>query len=123
MQHTETLAKLGFDVDLCAKVLVHYAGLIERHLGARNPLRRLFFVYKPGANVEKASPTTLGDRLKWFFYKFPEFVGKSLGCQMLRTITVTELHSDASMDTDELRQLADWMGHQLQTAQREYTRA
>ena len=52
-----------------------------------------------------------------------EFVGKSLGCQMLRTITVTELHSDASMDTDELRQLADWMGHQLQTAQREYTRA
>ena len=42
---------------------------------------------------------------------------------MLRTITVTELHSDASMDTDELRQLADWMGHQLQTAQREYTRA
>ena len=39
MQQTETLAKLGFDVDLCAKVLVHYAGLIERHLGARNPLR------------------------------------------------------------------------------------
>jgi hypothetical protein len=123
MEQTETLDKLGFDVELCAKVLVHYAGLIDRHLGARNPLRRLFFVYKPGANVEKPSATTLGDRLKWFFYKFPEFVGKSLGCQMLRTITVTELHSDASMDTDELRQLADWMGHQLQTAQREYTRA
>ena len=46
MQQTETLAKLGFDVDLCAKVLVHYAGLIERHLGARNPLRRLFFVLR-----------------------------------------------------------------------------
>ena len=123
MQQTETLAKLGFDVDLCAKVLVHYAGLIERHLGARNPLRRLFFVYKPGANVEKASPTTLGDRLKWFFFQFPEFVGKSLGCQMLRTITVTELHSYASMDTDELRQLADWMGHQLRTAQETYARS
>ena len=123
MQQTETLAKLGFDVELCAKVLVHYAGLIDRHLGARNPLRRLFFVYKPGANVEKASPTTLGDRLKWFFFQFPEFVGKSLGCQMLRTITVTELHSDATMDNDELRQLADWMGHQLRTAQETYARS
>ena len=63
------------------------------------------------------------DPTKWFFYKFPEFVGKSLGCQMLRTITVTELHSDATMDNDELRQLADWMGHQLCTAQETYARS
>ena len=42
---------------------------------------------------------------------------------MLRTITVTELHSDATMDNDDLRQLADWMGHQLRTAQETYARS
>merc|ERR1712146_477914 len=121
MVQTETLTALGFDVDLLSRVLLHYEDLLSG-LGARNPHRRLFFVYKRGANVEAAGGSTLGDRLKEFFRQYPEFSDKSLGTQMLRTITVSHEHR-GNFDVEELQQLADWMGHSLTTAQNSYNRA
>eukprot|EP01043_Picozoa_sp_COSAG02_P061398 COSAG02_NODE_8246_length_2643_cov_7.363601_2_plen_330_part_00 len=121
MVQTETLTALGFDVELLARVLLHYEDLLSG-LGARNPHRRLFFVYKRGANVEAAGGSTLGDRLKEFFRQYHEFSDKSLGTQMLRTITVSHEHR-GNFDVEELQQLADWMGHSLTTAQNAYNRA
>lgn len=122
MAQTKTLDALGFNVDLLSRVLTHYDGLITAALGARNPHRRLFFVWKPGANVEPSAGSTTGDRLKKFFAQHAEFEGKSLGTQMLRTITVTTEHR-GDFDVEELNELADWMGHSLQTAQTAYNRS
>merc|ERR1712146_176167 len=122
MVQTETLTALGFDVDLLSRVLQHYDELLRTKLGPRNPHRRLFFVYKRGANVEPAAPSTVGDRLKKFFARYDEFSGKSLGTQMLRTITVSHQHR-GDFDVEELGKLADWMGHNLSTAQNAYNRA
>ena len=119
---TDTLTDLGFDVDLLSRVLTHYDTLITAGLGARNPHRRLFFVYRPGANVEAPGASTVGDRLKKFFKRYQEFGDKSLGTQMLRTITVSHEHR-GDFDIDELEQLADWMGHSFTTAQNSYNRA
>ena len=127
---TDLHTKLGFDMDLLVRVLTHYRNLMRQHLGRRNPNMRLFWAFKPGANVEMLKPTALGDRIKEFFTMAvgggedawlltDDGEAKRLGGRILRTITATDLQGrDLSEYTpDERKKVAEWMNHGIATHQ------